>query len=166
MNESDDLKEGVGEDGLVVTRGEEDGEYVFSLADQGPRLVPYFGYRDAAAMMVFLDEAFGFETLARYDGPDGAVMHAEMHAGPAIVMLGSLPPEAPANDGSAHVGTHNTGTYMVVDDVDAHHARATAAGAVELDPPADTPFGTRRYRVADPEGFEWSFGSYQPQLTG
>jgi uncharacterized glyoxalase superfamily protein PhnB len=29
-------------------------------------------------------------------------------------------------------------------------------------PPEETDFGTRRYRALDPEGYEWSFGSYRP----
>jgi uncharacterized glyoxalase superfamily protein PhnB len=52
--------------------------------------------------------------------------------------------------------------YVVVDDVDAHHARAKSAGAHVMDPPEDTDFGTRRYRALDLDGYEWSFGTYQP----
>jgi uncharacterized glyoxalase superfamily protein PhnB len=29
-------------------------------------------------------------------------------------------------------------------------------------PPEDTEWRTRRYRVLDPEGYEWSFGNYRP----
>ena len=28
--------------------------------------------------------------------------------------------------------------------------------------PEDADFGTRRYRALDPEGYEWSFGTYSP----
>ena len=50
----------------------------------------------------------------------------------------------------------------MVDDVDAHHARAKSAGARVVYGPEDTDFGTRRYRALDPEGYEWSFGTYAP----
>jgi uncharacterized glyoxalase superfamily protein PhnB len=46
--------------------------------------------------------------------------------------------------------------------VDDHFERAVATGATVVFPPEDTEWGTRRYRVLDPEGNEWSFGSYRP----
>jgi hypothetical protein len=33
-------------------------------------------------------------------------------------------------------------------------------------PARETDFGTRRYRALDPEGYEWSFGSYRPATRG
>jgi uncharacterized glyoxalase superfamily protein PhnB len=33
-------------------------------------------------------------------------------------------------------------------------------------PPEDTEWGTRRARLLDPEGGEWSFGSYAPGRPG
>jgi uncharacterized glyoxalase superfamily protein PhnB len=44
--------------------------------------------------------------------------------------------------------------------MDTHHERAKAAGACIVYGPEDTDFGTRRYRIPDPEGYEWSFGTY------
>jgi len=52
------------------------------------------------------------------------------------------------------------GIYVVVEDMDTHHERAKAAGACIVYGPEDTDFGTRRYRIPDPEGYEWSFGTY------
>jgi uncharacterized glyoxalase superfamily protein PhnB len=43
-----------------------------------------------------------------------------------------------------------------VDDVDAHHARAKAAGAVVLTEPAEGGGGWQ-YRVEDVEGHRWMF---------
>ena len=61
----------------------------------GPAIVPYFGYRDAAAALRWLSEAFGFEVKQAYAGPDGKVMHAEMAFGGDVVMIGTgePPPE-------------------------------------------------------------------------
>ena len=140
-------------------------DVTFAFPPMGPDVVPYFGYRDAAGAIAFLTEVLGFEVLARYEGPDGSVMHAELHIGSGIIMLGSAPSETEGSQPAASIGT-----YVVVDDVDAHHAHAVGAG---LDarggqlvyPPEETEFGTRRYRLRDPEGFEWSFGTYQPSLT-
>jgi len=46
--------------------------------------------------------------------------------------------------------------------VDALHERAVGAGAREVFAPESTEWGSRRSRVLDPEGHEWSFGSYRP----
>lgn len=118
---------------------------------------PYFGYRDAAAAIEFLTAAFGFEIAVRYDGEDGRVMHAELRAGEAILMLGST--DEKNNGSSLPVGT---GIYLTVDEPDEHYERSMEAGAEIVWEPHDTEFGTRRYRVRDTEGYEWSFGNYRP----
>ena len=118
---------------------------------QGPSIVPYFTYADGHAAMAFLERAFGLRRVQAMDGEDGALMHAEMVHGSGVVMLGT---------GEAARGS--PGVYLVVEDVDAHHARAAEAGAEIVHPPEDTEFGTRRYRARDAEGHEWSFGTYAP----
>ncbi|HEY7628129.1 MAG TPA: VOC family protein, partial [Ilumatobacteraceae bacterium] len=42
--------------------------------------------------------------------------------------------------------------YVYVDDPDAVHARALAAGAFSIEAPLDTPYGDRRAMVRDPFG--------------
>ncbi len=46
---------------------------------------------------------------------------------------------------------------VFVDDVDAHHERALAAGATILYAPVNQPYGQREYGVSDSEGRVWSF---------
>ena len=48
---------------------------------------------------------------------------------------------------------------LMVEDPDAFAARAIAAGAIELFPVADQPYGLRQGRVADPFGHHWLFGA-------
>ena len=120
-----------------------------------PVLVPYLSYVDAKAAMAFLHDAFGFQTIQAFDAEDGRLMHGEMRCDAGIIMIGSV--DEPAAKASP-------GLYLVVTDVDAHFERARAAGADIVYPPEDTEFGTRRYRCRDPEGHEWSFGTYQPQF--
>ncbi len=55
------------------------------------------------------------------------------------------------------------GIYVRVDDVDAHHDRAKAAGAEIVLDPEDTEWGARQYRTLDLDGYEWTFGSYARQ---
>ncbi len=116
-----------------------------------PGVVPYFSYADPHAAMDFLERAFGMERVQAMDGEDGALLHAEMRHRDGVIMIGT---------GEAVRGS--PGVYLVVEDVDAHHARAAEAGAEVVYPPEDTEFGTRRWRARDPEGHEWSFGTYAP----
>ena len=54
-----------------------------------PTIYPYISYRDAAAALRFLEEAFGFTTAIRWDAPDGTVQHAEATFGEGAVMMGT-----------------------------------------------------------------------------
>lgn len=118
-----------------------------------PSITPYLSYVDGHAAIDFLTRAFMFEIVQSYDGPDGRLVHAELSFGNGVVMLGSV--DQPPRTGSP-------GLYLVVEDVDAHHAAAVAADAEVVYPPEETEFGTRRWRARDPEGHEWSFGTYAP----
>ena len=52
--------------------------------------------------------------------------------------------------------------YVIVDDVDAHCARARATGAEIVMEPADQDYGGRLYSCRDIERPLWNFGSYDP----
>ena len=57
------------------------------------------------------------------------------------------------------------GLYLAVADeaaVDAAHTRAVAAGATVIWEPGITQWGNYRFRVLDPEGYEWTFGTHRP----
>lgn len=120
-------------------------------------LFPALRYRDADAAADFLARAFGFSHRALHRAADGSVAHAEMRLGNGIVMFGSRGEPDPANPWMVEAGV-----YVAVDDVDAHHARAVAAGATIVRPLADTDYGAREYSVRDLEGHLWSFGTYRP----
>jgi uncharacterized glyoxalase superfamily protein PhnB len=47
--------------------------------------------------------------------------------------------------------------HVRVDDVDAHHDRAAAAGASIVSAPTDYPYGERQYTVEDHVGRRWTF---------
>jgi uncharacterized glyoxalase superfamily protein PhnB len=118
------------------------------------RIVPYLAYRDAPGAITFLCQAFGFEERFRYPMPDGRIGHAELTLQGSLLMLastyegfGASPLDLPAV---------NAQMYCYVDDPDAHHARARAAGATVVGEPTDQ-HGTRMYRALDPEGHRWIF---------
>ena len=52
--------------------------------------------------------------------------------------------------------------YVVVDDPDALHDRAVAAGAEIVSGLTDQDYGSREFAARDPHGNVWSFGTYRP----
>lgn len=120
-------------------------------------IIPYFGYSDGPAAVDFLCTAFGFERVNVVEEPEGFIAHAELRHDNDLIMLGSwLEGQEP---GTPVAGS---GVYLVVEDVEGHHARAVAAGAEVVYPPERSEWGTQRWRGRDPEGYEWSFGTYVP----
>jgi uncharacterized glyoxalase superfamily protein PhnB len=128
-------------------------------SDQRPNIFPAFRYHDAPAAMEWLAKAFGFQKQFVVPMPDGSIAHAQMVFGPGAIMLGSIGDE-PGNPWA----DCRQGTYVYVPDVEAHYARATAAGAKIVRELQDTPHGSREYSVLDIEGYLWSFGTYRPEL--
>ena len=51
---------------------------------------------------------------------------------------------------------------LLVEDVEAIYRQAVAAGATTVFEPERTEWGSIRARVLDIEGYEWSFGTYEP----
>jgi uncharacterized glyoxalase superfamily protein PhnB len=130
-------------------------------------VIPTLRYRDAPRAIEFLCHAFGFDRHLVVDGENGTIAHAQLSFGSGMIMLGSHPHEGPYGEWvqPPDPGRPSTsGIYVVVDDVDAHHARAKAAGAAILREPEDQPYGGRDYTCRDPEGYVWSFGTYDPWI--
>ena len=115
-------------------------------------VTPIIPYRDLRAAIDFLCDAFGFERHAVHEGPDGELQHVELRLGDSAVM------PAPARLGEPG----HAMAYVVVDDADAHHERAVAAGAQVTERLHDTDYGSRDYAARDPEGNAWYFGTYRP----
>ncbi|MER7760076.1 VOC family protein [Streptomyces sp. NPDC097619] len=127
-----------------------------------PSICPTLLYADAKAAVQQLTEAFGFTRVAVYEGEDGSVTHAELAYGNGVVMLGSKG-RGGAFD-TVMAGAGPTGVYVVVEDVDAHHARAVEHGVEVVMPPTDQDYGSRDWMGRDAEGNVWSFGTYAPAV--
>jgi len=118
-------------------------------------ITPYLLYEDVGEALEFLAKAFGFRKYgAQMRDPDGRIRHAAMQLGDDLIMMGY---PGPAYRNPKHLGQATQHLYVNVEDVDKHFARARRAGATLIEEPADTPYGHRRYGVADPEGHEWYF---------
>ncbi len=128
-------------------------------------IIPTLKYKDAAAALDWLCLAFGFERHLVVRGPDDTIEHAQITLNGGMIMLGSArntdfdklqkPPAALG-------GLSTQSAYIIVTDVDEHHARAAAAGAEIVLAPADQDYGGRLYSCRDPEQHLWNFGSYDP----
>ena len=125
---------------------------------------PVVFYRDPMAALRWLEQAFGFETSLLVTDDKGRVGHAEMSFGEgrigigeewgAAELIGPAKMRSPAS-------LEGQGTQFIrielADGIDAHCAKAEAAGAKITQRPADQFYGARVYRALDPEGHVWNF---------
>lgn len=118
------------------------------------QVIPYLSYADAPKAIEFLTAAFGFSERFRYPMPDGRIGHAELASGASVIYLASEYEGFGASP--LRLATTHCQLYCLVDDIDAHFARARAAGATLIGEPVES-HGTRIYRALDPEGHRWLF---------
>jgi len=123
-----------------------------------PTIFPCLRYEHAPEAIEWLDKAFGFEKQFVVPGADDTIAHAQLRLGSGMIMIGSGGKPDPRNPWA----TERFGTYVVVRDIEAHYARAKAAGAKIERPLADTDYGSREYSARDCGGHLWSFGTYDP----
>ena len=121
---------------------------------------PILTFADARASIAFLRDAFGFEEVAVYarDDDPSDVVHGELRwpLGGGVMVT-----SASGGDSPFHRPPGSALIYVVCDDPDGLHARATAAGAEVVRGLADEDYGSRGFSVRDPEGNVWSFGTYR-----
>ena len=132
--------------------------------------IPCLRYRDTPAAIDWLCEVFGFECQLTVPGTGGAIAHAQLTLDGGMIMLGSVSSEGEYGRLLAQpdeIGGRETQTvYLQVEDADRVCERARNAGAVILQEPADTEFGSRGFLCRDREGHVWNVGTYDPwQVT-
>jgi uncharacterized glyoxalase superfamily protein PhnB len=110
-------------------------------------VTPFLHAVGAHKLIDFLKQAFGAEELARYDSPEGEVLHAKIRIGDSVV-----------ETSEAHGWWQPLPAmiHLYVPDVDAWYSRAMqAAGAKSLSMPADQRYGDRSGGIEDPFGNKW-----------
>jgi uncharacterized glyoxalase superfamily protein PhnB len=135
---------------------------------EGQRVIPMLSYEDVGRSADWIAEAFGFTETGRWSDDAGRVTHVNMELGGGVFMLGW--PSADYQSPLHHAETCEQasrwsqtpyvvdGVMVYVDDIEAHFAQASAAGASILTPLQDNPsVGQRQYRAADVEGHRWMF---------
>ena len=112
---------------------------------------PYLYYEDAGAAVDWMVRVLGFEPGPRFVNEKGIVAEAEASVGGQPFWLSGHGPGYWDSKGHRPDGL----IIVWVDDVDAHHAHAVAAGAT-AEAPDDKPYGVRTYSLTDAEGYRWS----------
>jgi len=129
-------------------------------------VIPALRYRDALAMIDWLERAFGFSKQAVYMAGKTTVAHAQMTFGNGMVMLGSVdngskiaPMMAQPDEND---GRSTQSTCLIVSDCETIYATAKTAGAEVILDLAEMDYGGKAFTCRDPEGHLWSIGEYDP----
>lgn len=117
-------------------------------------LVPYLAVRGGTAALDWYRDVFDAVEVMRFTGDDGRVGHAELQVGDVRWYLADEYPDIGVV-GPATLGNTSVSLHLSVDDVDALHARAVAAGAEDERPPSDESHGSRQSSFRDPFGHRW-----------
>jgi uncharacterized glyoxalase superfamily protein PhnB len=110
-------------------------------------VIPELAYADLDRAVSWLCNAFGFQERLRIADHRAQLT---IGAGAIVAMDGSRETQR-ATAPSGH------GVLVRVPNVDAHFARAAAAGAEILSQPQTHPFGERQYSARDLGGHRWTF---------
>jgi uncharacterized glyoxalase superfamily protein PhnB len=135
--------------------------------DRWPRISTCIYYEDPAKAIDWIVRAFDFQVRLKIEGEGGSILHSELTFHGGLITVGDVAKPA-ASEGTVRgspksLGGANTQQMCIyVDDVDAHCARARAAGAKIVREPKTTDYGEeywvdRSYEAQDPEGHGWYF---------
>jgi len=130
--------------------------YIGTRKEGGPvpeglgTLTPTLHVAGTDRLIDFIKQAFGAEELDRTLA-DGAVAHAQLKLGDAVLELG---------EARGFVRPMPCSIHYYVEDVDRVYASALAAGATSMGAPSDRPYGDRAAEVADPFGNHWFIATH------
>lgn len=136
------------------------------LETRGTSALTLVRYREPERAVAWLVRALGFTLRRVVTRADGSFGFAHMAFGDSLVMVTPVR-DAPFDrlfkmpDETGRTSTQ--ACYFQVPDIEAHHARAKAAGAdIVLDIKLYE-HGGCRYACRDTEGHLWTFGTYDPR---
>lgn len=134
--------------------------------DTTSTIIPGLRYVDAPAAIDWLERAFGFERVLVVAGEKtGTIAHAQLKFGNGMIMLGTAGKDETYDQlvkMPKDLGAESQAPYVVVENADAHYAKAKEAGAEIVMDIYSPDHGGRAYAAYDPEGHLWNFGSYDP----
>lgn len=121
-------------------------------------ITPMLTVRDATAAIEFYKRAFGAIEVSRLTTPTNQIVAEMSIEGDRFFAVDENP--AAFNLSPESLGGTSVRMSLVVDDPDTVAKRAIAAGATEVFPMADQPYGMRQGRVQDPYGHHWLIGKH------
>ncbi len=136
---------------------------VKAIPDGEHTVTMYLHVRGAADALAFYEKAFGAREKFRLTMGD-QIGHAEFVIGDTAIMVSDENP-AWGNSSPTTLGGRSSGMNIYVPDCDAAYAKALAAGATSLMPPADQFYGHRSAAVIDPFGHKWSLSTQIEEMT-
>lgn len=117
------------------------------------RVMPYLVINEAEDFLQFMKDVFDAEEKMKFKSDEKTIAHAELTIGKSVVMVSGdtklLPP-------------CTAGGFIYVADADATFKRAIEAGAKEVLPVKDNPFG-RSGGFEDPFGNTWWVKTYRSE---
>jgi uncharacterized glyoxalase superfamily protein PhnB len=116
-------------------------------------------YRDLPGSIAWLSRVFGFTEHYHYGEP---MSGAQIFAGRACLMLKQAAKGQPS---PTELGYGTQSLTIFIEDVEAHFARAKAAGAKILEEPHETVYGEFQYAAEDPDGHHWLFSRHARDLS-
>jgi len=131
-----------------------------------PRISSSLCYDQPLEAIDWLCRAFGFEVRIKIVGESGRLEHSELTFGDGVVMVGAQKPEIARweyrKPPRALSGANTQNLFVYVDDVEAHCARARAAGAAIVRELETVDYGPdywsdRGYEARDIGGHHWFF---------
>lgn len=115
---------------------------------------PYLMLPDADKALVFYQKAFGAVRLSRSEDETGKARNIEMKIGDSPIMIGGHTEMAGRPQPSLK-DLPPVSVYLYVEDADGLAQQAVSAGAQELYPVQEMPYGYREGGVLDPFGIVW-----------
>jgi len=120
------------------------------------QLTPMLTVREAAAAVEWYAVNLGAREVARAASPTGQLVVELEVGGHAIAIVDENP--SALNLSPTALGGTSVRLSLVVADPDSLAERLLRAGAREVFPVADQPYGMRQGRVEDPFGHHWLIG--------
>jgi PhnB protein len=129
-------------------------------------VTPYLVVSSATAAIDFYKHAFGAKEIARMDGPQGKIAHAELKIGDSMIMLSDeMPGPGCTTRSPQSLGGSTVGIFLYVENVDKAFNQATSAGAKVEMPLADMFWGDRYGKLTDPFGHSWSLATHKEDVA-
>jgi len=123
--------------------------------------IPYLTVKEPRAVLSLYGKAFGATTGLVMDGPDDAVIHAEMNIGGQRLMLSGEWPGFSA----APVGRSPVNFMLYVDNLDDALKQALDAGMTLTGEPEMMFWGDRVAKLDDGHGYEWTLAQSVEEVS-